>query len=153
MTLLISLAPVVFSENCLDGLPSNARDKHYTEVEVLEVNMRAIKPVITALALSLCATAMTAQAQNYGTLGSGSGSSAGSPGSPTPQPYEQPRLRSAPSAAPASSPRLLNNSVNQPIRQQRPTTTLSPADDPIPELEEQLQRNREGFKQETKPEQ
>ncbi|SNR89132.1 MULTISPECIES: hypothetical protein [Pseudomonas] len=115
--------------------------------------MQGMKPIIGAVALSLCATAAPALAQNYGTLGSGSGSSAGAPGSPTPQPYDQPRLRSTPGGAPASSPRLLNNSVNQPIRQQRPTTTLSPADEPIPELEEQLQRNREGFKQEQKPEQ
>ncbi|WP_417662550.1 hypothetical protein [Pseudomonas sp.] len=116
--------------------------------------MRVSKPIITALALSLCATVMTAQAQNYGTLGAGSsGSSGSSPGSANPQPYEQPRLRSAPSGAPASSPRLLNNSVNQPSLQQRPATTLSPADKPIPELEEQLQRNREGLKQEKKSEQ
>lgn len=113
--------------------------------------MRVSKPIITALALSLCATVMTAQAQNYGTLGAGSSGS--SPGSANPQPYEQPRLRSAPSGAPASSPRLLNNSVNQPSLQQRPATTLSPADKPIPELEEQLQRNREGLKQEKKSEQ
>lgn len=113
--------------------------------------MRSFIPIISALTLSLCATATTLQAQNYGTLGSGSSSSA-TPGSANPQPYEQPRLRSAPSGAPASSPRLLNNSVNQPARQQRPTTTLSPADKPIPELEEQLRRNRDDLKPEKKPE-
>lgn len=114
--------------------------------------MQGIRPIVGALALSLCATVTAVQAQNYGTLGSGS-SSSHSAGSANPQPYEQPRLRSAPSGAPATSPRLLNNSVNQPIRQQRPTTTLSPADKPIPELEEQLQRNSDGLKTEPEPEQ
>ncbi|MDT4884919.1 hypothetical protein D3C84_252200 [compost metagenome] len=94
-------------------------------------------PLLLALAL----LAGGAAAQNPPLLRAPLQAPAGAPGTATPQPYPQVVPRAVTSPVPQSgNPRLMNN-VDQ---ERRLRESLEQRDQPIPGLEEQLERNTKG---------
>ncbi len=95
-------------------------------------------PLLLALALVSGAAA----AQNPPLLRAPLQAPAGAPGTVTPQPYPQVVPRAVTSPSPQSgSPQLLK----RPDQQQRLRESLEQRDQPIPVLEQQLERNTRGL--------
>ncbi|MGF6690570.1 hypothetical protein M2318_000614 [Metapseudomonas resinovorans] len=95
-----------------------------------------------SLLLALALIAGSAAAQNPPLLRAPLQAPAGSPGTVNPQPYPQVTPRAITSPAPqSSSPQMMK----RPDQEQRLRQSLEQRDQPIPVLEQQLERNTKGL--------